>query len=122
MIMNSPLTTTVEHPIQPSGIHRSQLSDALYSQTSGYFEIDAPEALCNEPGTAGVGRSHAFHRYGVGVAQCNTSGDMHRPFYLIANSWPGPPNAQAMFAAPPRIPGIKVWQRPACATTAAQDH
>ncbi len=134
-------------------------------------EIDAPEALCNDPTTAyfslhttdkawiatqpdayngsattntihtGVDGSLAFHRYGVdwgpqkitfyidgvAVGQRTTPGDMHKPFYLIANlavggtgSWPGPPDAQTVFPATLRILDIKVWQRPAYAAAAAQ--
>ena len=134
-------------------------------------EIDAPEALGNDPTTAyfslhttdkgwaatqpdsyngntttnaihtGINGSLGFHRYGVdwgpqtitfyidgiAIAQRTTPGDMHQPFYLTANlavggsgSWPGPPNAQTVFPATLRIMAIKVWQRPAYATAAAQ--
>ncbi len=202
-ITASPLSAAAQATLPP-GIQRSYLSGALntypYSQTYGYFEIDAeipsgrglwpafwllsvddnwppeidaPEALCNDTSTAyfslhttdkawvasqpdayngsattntihtGVDGAAAFHRYGVdwgpqtitfyidgvAVGQRTTPGDMHKPFYLIANlavggngSWPGPPNAQTVFPATLRILGIKVWQRPAYATAAAQGH
>ena len=184
----------------PPGIHRTYLSGALntypYSQTYGYFEmdaeipsgrglwpafwllsvddnwppeIDAPEVLGHDPTTAyfslhttdkawvatqpdayngsattnaihtGIDGSQGFHRYGVdwgpqtitfyidgiAVGQRTTPGDMHKPFYLIANlavggagSWPGPPDATTVFPATLRILGIKVWQRPAYAAAA----
>ena len=197
-ITATPLSAAAQKTLPP-GIQRSYLSGALntypYSQTYGYFEIDAeipsgrglwpafwllsvddnwppeidaPEALCNDPTTAyfslhttdkawiaiqpdayngsattnaihtGVDGSRGFHRYGVdwgpqtitfyidgmAVAQRTTPGDMHKPFYLIANlavggngSWPGPPDAQTVFPATLRIMGIKVWQRPAYAAS-----
>ena len=200
-ITASPLPAAAQKTL-PAGIQRSYLSGALntypYSQTYGYFEIDAeipsgrglwpafwllsvddnwppeidaPEALCNDPTTAyfslhttdkawiatqpdayngsattntihtGVDGSLGFHRYGVdwgpqtitfyidgaAVGQRTTPGDMHKPFYLIANlavggngSWPGPPDAHTVFPATLRILSVKVWQRPAYATAVAR--